>query len=189
MPPGGARSPAQDSETTWGLQLHLGPHRAQSQACLQLPLPMINGGEVRVALSALKLTTSLKPQVLPQNSRRLQSLTHTAPHSLPCSRQRILAQSSPETGLESQLPESRARAINHRASPSRCPRAPDGLRSCSRSFCCCEKALTDSNTEGLFPLPTVTFNHQVKPRQELKAASGSKDHGGLLGKALLSVLP
>lgn len=148
MPPGGARSLAQDSETTWGLQLHLGPHRAQSQACLQLPLPMINGGEVRVVLSALKLTTSLKPRVLPQNSRRLQSLTHTTPH------EKILAQRYPETGLESQLPESKARAINHRASPSRCPQAPDGLRSCSRSFCCCEKALTDSNMEGLFPLPT-----------------------------------
>lgn len=49
---------------------------------------------------------------------------------LPRSRQRILAQQFPETGLESQLPEYGSRNMNHRA-PADVPRPQDGLRDCA----------------------------------------------------------
>jgi hypothetical protein len=146
LPPGGACSLAQDPVTSWELQLHLGITQSPELSLIPAALCMKNrrgwgwseGGAFSPRAGHQLKATGLATEQQETTESRMQPLC------LPSSKRRILAQWSPETSLESQLPEYRTRDSNHRA-PADSPGPQDGLRDCSRSFCCCDKALTDSN--------------------------------------------
>lgn len=123
--------------------------------------------------SALLLITSSEPWVLPWDSHRLHTLpTHAAPPPAQ-SRQRILAHPPPAAGPRVSICAIRAITIGPQLNPQ------FRLRGWSRSFYCCDEALTNPTWRiGVYFLLLVTAHHQVKPRQELKAATGSPDHGG-----------